>query len=244
LQRGIRLDTAAAGSGSFVIVTGTIDGPHPLVVAAGSGAVRFEGAIGGVRPLAGVRFESAGSVVAQQRMRLNGAARNPLRHGIEIAPGVNNVNLSQGGEIVNFRAGQAIHAPGNTRGSVIRGFRFANSGQPFFGAGDSSGTTIAANFTTQTVFRKSTATIGMTGGSSGGGIQLSGQARSGDTVTVYVDGTPLGATVAAHGRWTIVAAPLAAGRHALQVRASSTAGVAAGFSRPVTIVTRPVGPPS
>lgn len=239
LQRGVRLDTTAAGSGSFVIVTGALDGRHPLVVAAGSGSVQFGGAIGGVQPLAGIRFESAGSVVARQRIRLNGAAPGGLRHGIELAPGVNNVNLAQGGAIVNFRSGQAIHAPGNTRDSVITGFRIANAGQPFFGAGDSSGTTIAANVVVQPVFRKATATISMVGGSYGGGIQLSGQARSGDTVTLYVDGKPIGSTTAAHGRWAIASVPLAAGRHTVQVRPLSVDGVAGGFSRPRTITAGP-----
>lgn len=244
LRRGVRLDTTAAGVGSFVIVTGAIDGGYPLVVAAGGGNVRFAGAIGGVRPLAGIRFESAGSVVAAQRLRVDGAARGALRHGIEIAAGVNNVDLSQGGEIRNFRSGQALHAPGNTRGSVIKGFRIANAGRPFFGAGDSTGTTFAGNFVVQPVARPATATIGVVGGSYGGGIQLTGRARSGDTVTLYADGRAIGAMVAAHGRWTITTSALGPGSHAIQVRALTPAGIAGGFSRTATIRTSSPGTPS
>lgn len=192
LRRGVRLDTTAAGVGSFVIVTGAIDGGYPLVVAAG----------------------------------------------------VNNVDLSQGGEIRNFRSGQALHAPGNTRGSVIKGFRIANAGRPFFGAGDSTGTTFAGNFVVQPVARPATATIGVVGGSYGGGIQLTGRARSGDTVTLYADGRAIGAMVAAHGRWTITTSALGPGSHALQVRALTPAGIAGGFSRTETIRTSSPGTPS
>jgi len=83
--------------------------------------------------------------------------------------------------------------------------------------------------------RPATATIGMVGGSYGGGIQLTGRARSGDAVTLYADGAAVGSTVAAHGRWSITMAPLSAASSTFQVRALTPVGIAGGFSRAVTI---------
>lgn len=230
----VRVDSSFEAGG--VTFTSTVDGRHPLVVAAGTGAVSFQGAVGATRPLAGLRLESAGSVTAAAQVHLAGGVAGALRHGIEIAPTARNVNLAQGGSIRGFRSGQAIHAPGGSEGSTISGFRIANSGRPFVGYSAAGGTTIGTNQVVSPVVRPATARITTPAGRTNDSTPtLVGTARSGDLVTLYADATPVGSTVAVNGRWSITSGVVADGRRSLAVRAVRPTGVAAGFSRPVIL---------
>lgn len=238
--------------GGDVTFTGRIDGCHPLAIAAGTGAVSFADAVGEARPLAGLRFENAGSVTAAGRVHLAGSVANAFRHGVEIAPGVTNVSLTQGGTLRNFTSGHAIHMPVGATGSTISGFRIVNSGHPFVGwGGGPAAAVLQGNTVAQPVTRPPAAAPTMVGGSSGGGIQLTndttptftGTARTGDTVTLYADGLPVGSAVAASGRWSITSAALAEGRHAFQIRTLRPSGVASSFSRPLAIRVGPVTTP-
>lgn len=230
----VRVDSSFEAGG--VTFTSTVDGRHPLVVAAGTGAVSFQGAVGATRPLAGLRLESAGSVTAAAQVHLAGGVAGALRHGIEIAPTARNVNLAQGGSIRGFRSGQAIHAPGGSEGSTISGFRIANSGRPFVGYSAAGGTTIGTNQVVSPVVRPATARITTPAGRTNDSTPtLVGTARSGDLVTLYADATPVGSTVAVNGRWSITSGVVADGRRSFAVRAVRPTGVAAGFSRPVIL---------
>lgn len=225
LMQPIRVDSSAGGGD--VTFSSTVDGRHPLAVAAGTGAVAFQGVVGGTKPLAGLRFESAASVTAAGRVNLSGGVARGFRQGIEIAPGVNNVTMTQGGTIRNFRSGQAIHIPGGTTGSTIRGFRIVNSGTPFLGYGSYAGTTISGNTVVSPVSRATSGRITTrSGGTNTPTPTISGRASSGDTVTLYADGVPVGSTVAFNGGWSIFCPGVAAGLRSFTVRALGANGVA------------------
>ena len=247
----VHATVASVGSGPAgdVTFTGRIDGRHPLAIAAGAGAVSFGDMVGGVRPLAGLRIESAGRVKAGDRVHLAGGTADAFRHGIEIAPGVTDVHLSRGGTLRNFPSGHAIHLPGGSSGSTISGFRIVNSGHPFAGWGGSESTAVLRdNVVVRPVPRPKASVPTLVGGSSVGGIQstndttptFSGRARTGDTVTLYADGMPAGSAVAANGRWSITSQALAEGRRTIRVRTLAPNGVASGFSPPRSIRIAPV----
>ena len=242
----------AVAPGGDVTFAGRIDGRRPLAIAAGTGSVSFAGAVGGARPLAGLRFENAGRVTAAGRVHLAGGVPGAFRHGIEIAPGVTNVSLARGGTLRNFTAGHAIHMPVGATGSTISGFRIVNSGHPFVGwGGGPAAAVLRGNTVVQPVTRPPAAAPTMVGGALAGGIRLTndttptftGRARTGDTVTLYADGLPVGAAVAASGRWSITSAALAEGRRSLRVRTLRPNGIASGFSPPLVIRVGPVTTP-
>lgn len=246
LAQPILIDSSAGGGD--VTFTSTVDGRHPLAVAAGTGAIAFQGAVGATRPLAGLRFESAGSVTAAGRVNVTGGVSGAFRHGIELAPGVGNVTMTQGGMIRHFRSGQSIHIPGGTQNTTMTGFQISRSGLPYNG------------YLASTVLANTSVTIGFqvydsspaypTPGIMGAGNRmtndptptLSGRARSGDTVTLYADGVPVGSTVAVNGRWSITSAAIADGRHSFRVRSLAPSSVASAFSRPIQIQTKTTPP--
>lgn len=241
--------SGTAGAAGDVTFTGRVDGRYPLAIAAGAGAVSFGDMVGGVRPLAGLRIEAAGRVTAADRVHLAGGTTDALRHGIELAPGVTDIDLSRGGTLRNFPSGHAIHIPGGARRSTISGFRIVNSGHPFVGWGGSEGTPVLRdNAVVRPVPRPKASVPTLVGGSGGAKIQLtndttptfSGRARPGDTVTLYADGMPAGSAVAANGRWSITSQALAEGRRTIRVRTLAPNGVASSFSTPRLIRIAPV----
>ncbi len=197
----------------------------------------FGDVVGGVRPLAGIRFESAGSVTTAGKIHVAGDTSRAFRHGIEILPGADNVDLRRGGTIRDFARGQAIHVAAGSSGSQLHGFRIVNSGSPFVGwSGPGRNPSLANNVIVAPVARAASAQI--TSGratTTDRAPAISGTGRSGDRITLYADGTPVGSTIAVRGRWTIVPARLADGVHRLTVRATSNAGVASGRSAPVRL---------
>lgn len=233
-----RIDTASGGGG--VTFTHTIDGRQPLAIAAGAGSVAFGGPIGAAAALAGMRFESAAAVTAAGRVNVAGGGRDAFRHGIEIRPGVANVLLRHGGTIRDFRGGQAIHIPEGSVGSTIRGFRIVNSGLPYVGwQGTGPRVSLADNVVVAPIVRGTSARI--TSGIARTNVAtppIGGIARSGEQITLYANGIPVGSTVAVGGRWTIVPTPLGAGVSILTVRSLSADGVAAGFSPAVRLTVR------
>lgn len=244
LDRPARIDTSS-GSGD-VTFTSTVGGRQPLAIAAGTGSVAFRGVVGGRQPLAGLRFESAGSVTAGGRVNVAGGVRDAFRHGIEIFPGVDNVRLTHGGTIRHFTTGQAVHIAAGTTGSLISGFRMVNSGRPFVGWGGAGRTaSLANNIVVTPVLRGASARI-----TSGGGRTndpqpvISGTGRTGDRITLYANGVPVGATVAAGGTWTIVARRLVDGAYNLRVRALGPDGVASGVSPAVSLAIKSTRPPA
>jgi hypothetical protein len=233
-----RVDSAAGGGG--ITFTHTIDGRQPLAVAAGSGSVAFGGPIGATAALAGIRFESAAAVTAAGRVNVAGGGRDAFRHGIEIRPGVANVSLRHGGTIRDFKSGQAIHIPEGSAGSTIRGFLIVNSGLPYVGwQGAGLRVNLADNVVVAPIVRGRSARI--TSGIARTNVAappIGGVARSGERITLYANGIPVGSTVAVNGRWTIVPTPLGEGVHILTVRGLSADGVAAGFSPAVRLTVR------
>jgi len=163
--------SGTAGAAGDVTFTGRVDGRYPLAIAAGAGAVSFGDVVGGAIPLAGLRFDAAGRVTAADRVHLAGGTTDALRHGIELAPGVTDVDLSRGGTLRNFASGHAVHIPGGARRSTISGFRIVNSGHPFVGWGGSEGTSVLQdNAVVRPVPRPKASVPTLVGGSGGGTI--------------------------------------------------------------------------
>jgi hypothetical protein len=117
-----------AGNIDFLddILGGGEDGSGTLTLAAGTGVITFAGDIGGTgedEALLGVVINSAKSVTVTGQTYLDGTSVNSFKDGFTIGDGVNNVDLSNGGEITGFgEDGAGIFINGSSTNSTISGF--------------------------------------------------------------------------------------------------------------------------
>lgn len=126
--KSLRLSTGD-GAGDITF-SGTLDSlfvdPQPLTLAAGTGHIRFDGAVGSFVPLGGIVVESAASLMASSTVVLDGSGPDAGFVGIELRA-VNNVTLTTpGSEIRNFKT-DGISFGGGSTGSTIENLTFKDN---------------------------------------------------------------------------------------------------------------------
>jgi hypothetical protein len=151
VSQSLTLSTGA-GAGDITFAS-TLDSfslagpdPKPLILAAGTGHIRFAGAVGSLDPLGGILVESAASFTANSTVVLDGSGPDARLTGIELQA-VNNVTLTTpGSEIRNFGYSGLSFGSGST-GSTIANITFrdnASAGINVF-HGDFTGSRIQRN---------------------------------------------------------------------------------------------------
>ena len=120
--------STGAGAGNINFLDDILgeDGSGTLTLAAGTGVITFAGDIGGLgedEALLGVVINSAKSVTVTGKTYLDGTSINSFQNGFTISDGVNNVDLSNGGEITGFgKDGVGIFIDGSSTNSKIKSF--------------------------------------------------------------------------------------------------------------------------
>ena len=199
----------------------SVDGGHPLFIAAGQGNVDFVGTVGGGEALAGLAITSAGSVSAKAPISLVGTDANAATDGIMIGPGVQSATFAAGGSISGFR-GAGVVFGGTSLGSTISGFDIRSNGGHgiLVNPGDYAGTVIAGNTIADNGGPATTAPLGgstftrdagdgilvmgshlLVGGAGQAGNVIRGNLRSGITVrgATAVGNTILGNSIFLNG---------------------------------------------
>ncbi len=137
-------DATLGTAGGDVVFSGSLDGARNLVLAAGSGAIRFQNAVGAGTPLASLLLSSAGSVTAAGTIAIDGSAPGAAINGLTVA-GVANVDMQVPGSSVRNCAGSGVLLL-SSRDSSVGGFTIAdNAAYGLYVSGNSPGTTIVGN---------------------------------------------------------------------------------------------------
>jgi hypothetical protein len=175
------------GSGAGAITfADTLDGAQTLALAAGTGSLNFNAAVGAVTPLAGIAIASASSVTAGDTIALDGTP-NLATDGLTIAENVNNVSVTSVGSEIRKFSGRGLVLAGGSTGSTLSGFTIAENAAEgvVFGAGSYAGTALEAS----TVEENGGAGMVLAAAGSGvTGLTLGGDAAAGAGITVRANG--------------------------------------------------------
>jgi hypothetical protein len=123
----------------------TVNGAKNLTLAASTGEIRFEDALGGTTPLASLRVNSAERVKATKTVAVDGSAAGASPHGILFAPGVNRIDMqATGSKVANCTGiGMIVYS---TRDSKISGFTLSKNAIAGLQVnGETPGTSISGN---------------------------------------------------------------------------------------------------
>lgn len=129
-----------------ILFSQALDGDQTLSLAAGTGTITFNGAVGSVAPLGGIAILSAASTTADSTIKLDGSSKLAT-DGLAISGSVNNVSFRiKGSGIRNF-TGNGVFFMGGSTNSLLSGFTVAGNGNNGmrFARGSYAGTAVTAN---------------------------------------------------------------------------------------------------
>ena len=134
-------DTTLASGGGNVVFSSSLDGARNLALAAGSGLVRFEQAVGSGFPLASLLVSSAWGVTALSTVAIDGSAPGAAVNGLVLA-GVGNVDMQVPGSSVRNSAGSGVLLI-SSAGTSLAGFTIRDHGAyGVYVSGNSPGTSL------------------------------------------------------------------------------------------------------
>jgi Right handed beta helix region len=142
--------TSNGGSGEILFsgtVDGTTSGSANLSLSAGSGPITLSAEVGGLSPLGSLTIASAGSVVADGTIQLDGASAGAGPDGLTLGAGVDSVDFQVPGSMIQHFVVNGVLFEGGATRTTISGFTILSNVYDGIqlSNGDDSGTTISGN---------------------------------------------------------------------------------------------------